>query len=517
MTVRIEDASGNLVTGDTRSVTVALGSNPGGSTLSGTKTVSAVGGVATFSTLSLNNAGNGYTLSASASGLTGATSSAFNITTTPPPPTGNIVVNGGFESGTSPWQHYQNGGSGNAFSVVTDAPVAEGSRKAAVTLGASIGTNNQIWQQGLPLDAATAYQLQFMAYAAKNTTIRVRVIEQDDDYTVYGFNFQTINLTTGWQTFTVNFTTANFAGTVNDAMVQFFFPGGVASNTLYFDGVQIAKEGGVTPPPPTGNLMANGSFEAGTSPWQHYQNGGGTNSFSVVTDAPIADGARKAKVVLDANLGTNNQIWQQGLVLQAGVKYRLQYSAYASKNTPVRVRIIEQDDDYTVYGFQFVTHNLTTSWQTFTVDFTAGNFSGTIADAMLQYYFIGGSLPSTTLYFDNVILSQAPAALAKSGDGSGEEEIAAPATLPTDLALMQNYPNPFNPSTQIAYTLPGAMHVRLEVYNTLGERVATLADEVQSGGYHTARFDARDLPSGLYFYRLTTDATVLVKKMLFMK
>src|SRR6266550_2163971 len=57
-----------------------------GGTLSGTTSVNAVNGVATFSTLSINNAGNGYTLTASASGLTGATSTAFNITAPPPPP-----------------------------------------------------------------------------------------------------------------------------------------------------------------------------------------------------------------------------------------------------------------------------------------------------------------------------------------------------------------------------------------------------------------------------------------------
>src|SRR6185295_1065761 len=59
--------------------TMAIGTNPGGGTLSGTTTVAASGGVASFSTLSINKAGPGYTLTASAAGLTGATSSTFNI------------------------------------------------------------------------------------------------------------------------------------------------------------------------------------------------------------------------------------------------------------------------------------------------------------------------------------------------------------------------------------------------------------------------------------------------------
>src|SRR5436190_113861 len=80
------DDAGNVVTGFTGLITVALGANPGGGTLAGTTSVNAVSGVATFSTLSINNAGNGYTLTASASGLTGATSASFNITAAPPPP-----------------------------------------------------------------------------------------------------------------------------------------------------------------------------------------------------------------------------------------------------------------------------------------------------------------------------------------------------------------------------------------------------------------------------------------------
>src|SRR5213078_4263692 len=81
--VTARDASGNTVTSYTGLITVAIGSNPSGGTLSGTTSVNAVSGVATFSTLSINNAGNGYTLLASASGLTGTTSTSFNITAPP--------------------------------------------------------------------------------------------------------------------------------------------------------------------------------------------------------------------------------------------------------------------------------------------------------------------------------------------------------------------------------------------------------------------------------------------------
>ena len=78
--VGIVDAYGNAVTGATGSVTVAIGANPSGGTLSGTTTVTAASGVATFSDLSINLVGTGYTLAASSGALTGATSAAFNVT-----------------------------------------------------------------------------------------------------------------------------------------------------------------------------------------------------------------------------------------------------------------------------------------------------------------------------------------------------------------------------------------------------------------------------------------------------
>src|SRR5262249_45355541 len=75
----VQGAFSNTVTSSTANVTVAIGTNPGGGTLSGTTTVAAVAGIATFSNLSIDKVGNGYTLTAASAPLTGATSTAFNI------------------------------------------------------------------------------------------------------------------------------------------------------------------------------------------------------------------------------------------------------------------------------------------------------------------------------------------------------------------------------------------------------------------------------------------------------
>jgi trimeric autotransporter adhesin len=80
VTVAVQDANGNVVTSSTATITIAIGTNPGGGTLSGTTSVSATSGVATFADLSIDRSGTGYKLAASSTGLTGATSSSFNVT-----------------------------------------------------------------------------------------------------------------------------------------------------------------------------------------------------------------------------------------------------------------------------------------------------------------------------------------------------------------------------------------------------------------------------------------------------
>jgi hypothetical protein len=83
--------------------------------------------------------------------------------------------------------------------------------------------------------------------------------------------------------------------------------------------------------------------------------------------------------------------------------------------------------------------------------------------------------------------------------------------------LSQNYPNPFNPTTTIRYSLPSAQKISLNVYNTLGQLVKCLADNVQSAGSHEAVFDGSSLSSGVYFYELKTENSFLAKKLMLVK
>lgn len=89
--------------------------------------------------------------------------------------------------------------------------------------------------------------------------------------------------------------------------------------------------------------------------------------------------------------------------------------------------------------------------------------------------------------------------------------------IPQKVLLLQNYPNPFNPSTLIQYQLPVTSNVRLEVYDLLGRKVATLVNGIVPSGYHTATFDGSGISSGIYIYRLQTGHHVMIKQMMLLK
>jgi hypothetical protein len=88
---------------------------------------------------------------------------------------------------------------------------------------------------------------------------------------------------------------------------------------------------------------------------------------------------------------------------------------------------------------------------------------------------------------------------------------------PQNFRLMQNYPNPFNPLTTIYYSIPKLTFVTLKIYDVLGKEVATLVNKEKPLGSYKLEFDATELPSGIYFYRLQAGSFVETKKMVLMK
>ncbi|PID59467.1 MAG: hypothetical protein CR986_06050 [Ignavibacteriae bacterium] len=137
------------------------------------------------------------------------------------------------------------------------------------------------------------------------------------------------------------------------------------------------------------------------------------------------------------------------------------------------------------------------------------------------WYYISSSDAGDSVF---AYLIRAYAAPTKTDIDENSNEI-----LPTEYNLSQNYPNPFNPVTTINYTIPsnvkrftnsmtGEMsNVKLIVYDILGNEVATLVNEQQNQGNYQVKFDASNLSSGIYFYKLQAGNFVATKKMILLK
>jgi hypothetical protein len=120
------------------------------------------------------------------------------------------------------------------------------------------------------------------------------------------------------------------------------------------------------------------------------------------------------------------------------------------------------------------------------------------------------TFPTLTWTSDPVPFELPPDYTAVSNEVDGE--------VAESFQLMQNYPNPFNPTTNISFNLPNAADVNLSVYNLLGQRVATLIDgRTMNSGSHTVAFDARNLASGVYIYRLEAGNYISNKRMTLIK
>jgi hypothetical protein len=90
-------------------------------------------------------------------------------------------------------------------------------------------------------------------------------------------------------------------------------------------------------------------------------------------------------------------------------------------------------------------------------------------------------------------------------------------SLPNDFALHQNYPNPFNPRTTIRYELPVSGNVTLAIVDLNGKLVQTIVDGYRQAGHYTSTWNARNISSGIYFFRLQAKNTTLIKKCIKLK
>jgi hypothetical protein len=142
-----------------------------------------------------------------------------------------------------------------------------------------------------------------------------------------------------------------------------------------------------------------------------------------------------------------------------------------------------------------------------TIGFISGH--GTTTEAK-NYSFVDESISTGTYYYR---LKQ----IDFDGSVTYSQVISSDVTVATEFNLKQNYPNPFNPSTRINYSVKETGLVKLSVYNLLGEVVSVLVNQNQEAGSYDVKFDASNIQSGVYFYKLESGNQVETKKMMLIK
>ncbi len=149
------------------------------------------------------------------------------------------------------------------------------------------------------------------------------------------------------------------------------------------------------------------------------------------------------------------------------------------------------------------------------------NSSDSLATSIDTLYIDLGAEPGVTYYYRVSAVDSA----GNEGEYSNEGQATIPTGIKTEsilkypqaFFLMQNYPDPFNQVTKIRYILPKDTQVKLEVYNLLGRKVATLVDERQAAGFRSVKWNASSFTSGVYIYRLCAGAYTQNRKMVLLK
>lgn len=260
----------------------------------------------------------------------------------------------------------------------------------------------------------------------------------------------------------------------------------------------------------------NGSFENGLGYWRFFEVPDALGSTAEIVRDGAVDGAQAVRVTYaapdDALRDRALDNWDAHMALKPDTGYLLKFWAKADSPQDGELKLAYGffNEDRDIVSEDGTSFQLSDTYREYAHHFTAS--AGTSTGWLAFRWKEGDRHVPGVLHFDRVQLWEGAEPTTHVHDRAG----------PGAFALGQNYPNPFNPMTAIEFSLPGPSPVRLTVYDALGQRVQTLLNGALPAGSHQIEWDGQSratggAASGIYFYRLRSNAGVLTKKMVLLR
>ncbi len=276
---------------------------------------------------------------------------------------------------------------------------------------------------------------------------------------------------------------------------QFKFDG---NGDIYLDNIYFYKEVVVVTAPTTHAPVPTHSAENVISIF--------SDTYTPISDLDLNPNWGQGTAVSEVLIEGNNTLVYSGLNYQgidfdpnhqdvSGMDY-IHLDYWTANSTALNIYLISPGPVETPKALTVPTEG---NWVS--VDMPLADFSPVDLADVFQFKFDGNG----DIYLDNLYFYKITTDVEETNE------------IPTQYALEQNYPNPFNPSTIISFGLPEAGNVKLMVFNILGQEITTLVNETMNAGKYNVQFDASNLPSGIYFYSITTNSFNTIKKMLLIK
>ena len=322
---------------------------------------------------------------------------------------------------------------------------------------------------------------------------------------------------------------------------------------------------------PGANLIMNGDFASGLDNWDFELPG----ALSEAT-ADASTGELFVDIISDNGVNWRIRLFQKGITLEEGKEYAMSFDAKAASARTIIAKVQKDQAPTTSSLHEMVAitdsmqnYSLTWTNEVETATYKAGFFLGAdtfdvwidnvvLVENPAVNYTLSTSATNGTIRLDpdggiydegtvvtvTAIPDSGYAFSGWSGDISDTTIVASitmdedksitatftaidthvdgAAQLPQTTELQQNYPNPFNPETSIPYQLSQPTHVEIQIFNSFGQKVSTLVDKEQPAGYYSAKWRGnndygRQVASGLYIYRLETNASIQMRKFMLLR